>query len=237
MAFRNLPYGTAWTILLLAISGCANGPPFSPVNWASLPSLWADDEVKLSLVTPSERVAELQATSENAAGLDDQAKVRLVAELAGQLPNEADPLVREQIVRTLAALSMPQSISALRMALGDSAPTVRVAACNALGKLPAPEAQAALLEALGSDTDIDVRLAAADALKNFPDRQTVDGLAMALDDRDPALQYRAMQTLREVTGQPLGNSVTAWRQYVRGENVAPAQPASVAQRLRDLAPF
>jgi HEAT repeat protein len=123
------------------------------------------------------------------------------------------------------------------MALSDSAPTVRVAACRALGQIPAPEAQAALLEALNSDTDIDVRLAAADALKNFPNRQTIDGLAVALDDRDPALQYRAMQTLSEVTGQSLGNSVAAWRQYVQGGNVTPGEPASVAQRLRNLAPF
>jgi hypothetical protein len=219
MAFRILPHGMVSTLLLLAVSGCAGGPPVSPVSWASLTSFWGDDDVQLSLVTPAERVAKLQEISQNAPGMDDQAKVQRVAELATELPNEADPLVREQIVRTLAALSMPQSISALRMALSDSAPTVRVAACRALGQIPAPEAQAALLEALNSDTDIDVRL------------------AVALDDRDPALQYRAMQTLSEVTGQSLGNSVAAWRQYVQGGNVTPGEPASVAQRLRNLAPF
>jgi hypothetical protein len=48
----------------------------------------------------------------------------------------------------------------------------------------------------------------------------VGALSLSLNDRNPALQVRATESLRKVTGEPLGRNVVAWQEYVK--NVSPA---------------
>jgi hypothetical protein len=62
----------------------------------------------------------------------------------------------------------------------------------------------------------------------------VQALGIALDDADPALQHRAVQSLERVSGEDFGDSVPAWRQYVRGEPVNAPEPPSIAERFREL---
>jgi hypothetical protein len=50
---------------------------------------------------------------------------------------------------------------------------------------------------------------------------------MALDDPDPALQRRAVESLRQVTGRDFGNDVVAWRTYVQGGEPARRRPSLV----------
>ena len=47
-------------------------------------------------------------------------------------------------------------------------------------------------------------------------------LGEALADSDPAMQYRAVLSLKQTTGKDLGNSVERWQQYVKGEQPEPA---------------
>jgi hypothetical protein len=82
-----------------------------------------------------------------------------------------------------------------------------------------------------SDGDLDVRIAAARELGKFEDRAAVQSLGAALDDPDPALQRRAVESLRRISGEDFGNSVPAWRQYVRGEPVDQPEPPSMVQWL------
>ena len=80
--------------------------------------------------------------------------------------------------------------------------------------------------------DADVRLAAAKALGETKNREAVAALGEALDDSDPAMQYRAVLSLKQVTGKDLGNDVNRWQQYVKGE---PPEPTpSLAERIRRL---
>ena len=59
-------------------------------------------------------------------------------------------------------------------------------------------------------------------------------LGAALEDRDPAMQYRAVQSLQAVTGQNFGNDVERWQQYVRGEVPKSREPTSLAERFRNV---
>jgi HEAT repeat protein len=83
---------------------------------------------------------------------------------------------------------------------------------------------------LASDTDLDVRMAAARALGTFNDRAAIESLGVALDDPDPALQYCAIQSLRTATGRDYGGDVAAWRQAAQGIEPTNFERPSFAQR-------
>ena len=139
---------------------------------------------------------------------------------------------RVDAVRALAALSTNSASATLFAATTDRDAQVRVAACQGLATRQDPNAIPALQHVLGSDTDIDVRLAATRALGVFQDRAAIGALAIALDDPDPALQYRAMQSLKTASGQNYGTDLVAWRQFVRGENPT-VKGTSLAERFRN----
>jgi HEAT repeat protein len=85
---------------------------------------------------------------------------------------------------------------------------------------------------LSSDVEMDVRLAAVKALGETRDAGAVAALGEALEDRDPAMQYQAVRSLRNLTGEKLGNDVNLWRQYVRGELPPESRPISFAEDIR-----
>ena len=65
------------------------------------------------------------------------------------------------------------------------------------------------------DSNTDVRLAAARSIGEFSGEQAITAVAVALDDKDPALQRRVMQSLEKISGEPLGTDRAAWEQYVK----------------------
>ena len=78
-----------------------------------------------------------------------------------------------------------------------------------------------LADMLAHDRDKDVRMAAARGLGQSHEQIAKQALGAALDDNDPAMQHRAMVSLKTVTGKDLGNDVDKWRQYVKTGNVRP----------------
>ena len=79
----------------------------------------------------------------------------------------------------------------------------------------------------GSDTDVDVRLAATRALGNYQGLRAVEALSFALDDPNPALQIRATESLARATGESIGRDVQAWQRYVK--QVVPPEAKADAQ--------
>ncbi len=61
----------------------------------------------------------------------------------------------------------------------------------------------------------------------------VDALGLALTDPEPALQFRAMESLAEVTGRDYGHDARKWQAFLRGGSPAESNP-SVADSLRNL---
>jgi HEAT repeat protein len=182
------------------------------------------------VVTPAERIAELGKLSEKAASASPAEKQQISRQLAASIQTEKDPLIRVEIIRALGRYPGPDAEVILKAALTDDDVHVRVAACEAWGRHGDAQAVKLLSDMLRSDVDPDVRLAAAKALGETKNAEAVATLGEALSDDNPAMQYRAVLSLQEVTGKDLGNDVERWQRYVKGEQPEPTP--SLSERLR-----
>jgi HEAT repeat protein len=214
-------------ILALLLPGCADMPA-----WVPFQSPRSDDLP--GVVTPAAKIAQLKNLSSEAAKSDQETRHRVVGQLVTAIRSETDPLIRVEIIRTLGDYPDPVADSVLKAALNDPDADVRIAACEAWGKRGDAQAAALLAPLLTTDVNQDVRLAAARALGKNKDPQAIAALGDALSDSDPAMQYRAVLSLKEITGQDLGNNVDRWRQYVKEGHTQPAQSASMAERLKKM---
>jgi HEAT repeat protein len=234
----NGTYGRWFVILAsclmgLGAAGCANLD--GPSGGAPFEGHAADDLPDVP--SPAERIASLRKLAREAPRTDAEEKQRIALELAESIRTEEDPLIRTEIIRTLGEYPCGASNSVLRAALDDPDLEARVAACEAWGHRGDAEAASRLAGVLDGDLDTDVRLAAARALGRSKDPAAVAALGRALEDNDPALQYRAVLSLRKVTGEDFGNDVSRWQQYVAGQVPRPAEAPSLAERLRGMLMF
>ncbi len=178
--------------------------------------------------------AEVDALRASAGSLSVEQQRHWSGELKHILETHDNPLLRANAVDTLAAFSVPESNDGLRVALKDKDSSVRVAACRAWGRRSDKEAIERLAEVLGSDTDLDVRIGAARELGRFPDPLAYQALGLALQDRDPALQYRAVESLKQASGKNYGNDLNAWQTFAQGQNPGPEYTPSLAERFWEL---
>lgn len=211
-------------ISICAVSGCAQRP-FSAL--AGLRAPWAVDSVEDdayladTLFDKKRRMEAAVAVAKNGP-VEQQQKV---AKGLGEIIRR-DPilLLRLHAVNLASELRCPAALSALVDASTDSSSDIRIAAVKAWESMPADQAVPQLQEIIGSDTNIDVRLSATKALGKFSGQQAVRAISLALNDQDPALQLRAMESLTSASGENLGLSVGAWKDYVA--RVAPAPSSS-----------
>jgi HEAT repeat protein len=217
----------AFGILALLLPGCADLPAWVPFQGAR------SDDVP-GVVTPAAKIAQLKSLSSEAAKSDQDSRHRVVGQLVTSIRSETDSLIRAEIIRTLGDYPDPAADPVLKAAINDPDADVRIAACEAWGKRGDAQAAELLAPILSSDVSTDVRLAAARALGKIKDPRAVAALGEALTDSNPAMQYRAVLSLKQVTGQDLGNNVDRWRQYVKEEHPLPTQPTSMADRLKKL---
>jgi len=226
----RLPAVLLTSILALSAAGCADFDPVTSWN----PFSRGSTDTLPGVTPPAERITALRELARKGANASEPEREQVAVELAGAIRVEEDPMIRAAIIRTLGEYPSEMAGRILRAAMEDSDPDVRVAACKAWGKRGDGEAVDVLGGVLRSDTDIDVRLAAAGALGKSKEPSAVQALEPAINDRDPAMQYRAVLSLRQITGKDFGNNVIRWQQYVRGEIPEPAKPISVADRIRRL---
>ncbi len=220
-----------WLLMVpLLLAGCNGGLS------SHLPSLMRAKPDKTSYQTPGKRIERLQQVAREAAGRTPAEQERLAVQLGQQLQNEQDPIVREQVVRALAPLQAPTAARLLGAALQDADMQVRIAAVEAIAERGGPGAVQVLSGVVQGETTLDVWLAAARALGELEDPAAMPALAMALESPDPALQYRAMQSLKQATGEDFGDDVAAWRQYAQGTTPTP-KPVSFAEQIQRLNPF
>lgn len=172
-------------------------------------------------------------------GVDSPEQREIVNNLARQIQVEPDPLVREAIVDTIAEFRTPLAAQVLEAGLSDNDTNVRRHCCQAIGRRGDPATVPVLARVLRNEESIQVRLAAVDALGaiNSPDAYTA--LVTAMEDRDPALQYAGVRSMKAISGKDFNGDVALWLQYAKGENPQPPEGGgiSVARRLRDMAPF
>jgi hypothetical protein len=210
-----------WLLLIVAVSGCytpgrtwyggvdhvavANMKKYGPCGWEKVEKLKT-----MRGVSPAEQEV-------------------FVPQLISQLASENDTYVRIEILQTLRGYTVPSAQQVFYAGLKDPDPEIRALCCDCLGKHPSPVNAKALAEAMASDTNVDVRLAAAEALGKNRDPIALKALSGGLQDSDPAMQYRAVESLKLVTGRTdLGDDVNEWRRYVDSNPSLPAEQKSIA---------
>ncbi len=200
--------------LCLAFCGCAEGPlwrlgqmsPWTQQKWVQ------EEQIADTLFARKKEMNNLVATARGQSSQQQNAAAEKLAEVALR-----DPilLVRLQAVRNLGELNCPAAQKALRQASMDPDADVRLTVVEAWRKMPAEHALPQLQEILGSDTNVDVRLAATRALGDFPGSPSIAALRMALSDPDPAIRMRATQSMARASGESFGSDVRAWQQYAK----------------------
>jgi hypothetical protein len=232
----NLHSGLAATIvaigLLAALSGCSGGPmqALNEINpWVR--EQWQQDEKEIT--TYHKKVSDLAGLRSRATSMPASEREEIAIQLSERLKDEQSPVLRAELVRTLGEFPTAPAQQAVQSALSDQAVNVRIAACKALGRYPAAEGFEALSHSVTSDADLDVRIAAARELRNFRGFDAPKALRPALDDRDPALQLAAMQSLESLAGHTeYRRSAATWREYLDGGNPAPPPAPSIAELTR-----
>ena len=200
----------------------------------AMPS-WTKSKAKsksaaLDITPPYQRISQLREQRKRADRMDPQVAEQLAAQLGPQCGEEEDPLIRSEMVLTLGALKSESARKSLLAAGKDPNSKVRIAVCKAWTSIADEAASNELARILSSDTDKDVRFAAAKALGQVGGPHAVSALGTALEDRDPAMQYVAMESLKQTSGQNYGHDVRLWRQYIQGETPV-REERSVAQRF------
>ena len=183
----------------------------------------------LSIESPQQRVEKLQAMAKSAQAGDAATQETISAELAQAIQTEEDPLIRSETLMVLSYCKTPAAAAVLTAAMRDADRDVRVTCCDAWAVRGGEEAIRNLTELLNNDKNVDVRLAAARGLGKLGDPAAATALATALEEGDPAMQYRAVQSLKSVSGRDFGNDANAWREFANGGSPQPP-PSGLVQR-------
>lgn len=183
--------------------------------------------------TADQRITDLQAEAGRAKEASGADQVAFTQSLVTKVLAEHDPRVRAAMLAIAADFDTPAAVAVCRGALEDPEARVRMAACEAWSKRGGPEAVSLLASRADADPDIDVRLKALKELGSLGDAAAVPVLARALEDPDPAVQYRAVGALKDVSGRDLGDDVNAWRTWAADPN-AKGTEWSIAEGFRQL---
>ena len=222
VAIRN----AAILALAIAAAGCA--------NWRARldPAKVAAEREKYG-ATADQRIEDLATEAARANKGSSAEQADFTRRLSAQLLAEHDPRVRAAMLAVAAEFDTPAAVAICRGALEDPASRVRMAACEAWRKRGGPEAVSLLAARAAADADLDVRLEALRELGALGDEAAVPALARALEDPDPAIQYRAVLALKEVSGRDLGDDVNAWRSWA-ADPKAKGNEWTIAEGFRQL---
>ena len=199
-------------VLCCGILGCANDRPFS--QWEN-PFQTVDTSYKESYgLTPNDVANEIRALADKVGDLsaEDQQKVSL--ELTTRYESEKDPNLRRELIYALGSFPDPFAAPGLHAALSDTDRFVRAEAVRAWSRRSSEEAMQTLAATIQTEESIDVRQVAIRGIKRFQHPDAIRTLGDVLNERDPAMQYLAMQSLKSASGKDLGNDTRKWDEYI-----------------------
>ena len=198
----------------LLVGGCGGKNP-SLDEWIKSTLLPTPTSAKIVLVAshlPDERREALQAIAKDRKALKEESVVKLFCHVAR---TDKDALVRGAAVRGLVGMEGQNVLETLtHVAANDAVPHVRADAVRALGARVPPEGMAAVAGVLNGDSDADVRIAAAEALRHFRQKEAAETLVATLSDRNLTVAQKAWESLRYMTGQDLPRDGQAWTAYL-----------------------
>lgn len=231
-AARPIVAALVVSALVATTLGCSGSRSAGP-SWP-----WRDREKERRLAekygtTARQRIETLHSDAKAARGTDSQRQNAYTESLARRILEEHDPRVRCEIVATAGSFDTPAAAAICRGALQDPEPRVRMQACDTWRERGGPDAVALLTARYRADSDLDVRLRALRMLGELADKGAIPVLAEALENPDPAVQYRAVAALKQVSGRDLGNDVNVWRTWATDPE-AQRSEVTLAERFRQL---
>lgn len=134
---------------------------------------------------------------------------------------DMEPTVRTAAIRALNRSRDRAFLKVYVAALGDTDPNVRLEAAKALANIPDSSAAAPLMKALANTAENrDVRLASADALREYRTSEVAQALIRVLNDRDFGVAWQSRGSLCFLTGVDHGYNQETWLAYITG----PSEP-------------
>jgi len=212
--------------IALCASGCAGPLPWKDAKQIAL-------EKERYGLTADQRIKELRQQAQDARNAASADQAAFTRELVSTMLAEHDPRARAKMIGIAANFDDDAARAICVGGLDDPDAIVRMAACDAWVDIGGSEAVRHLANRYRSDDDVDVRLYALRAIGNLGDPEAVPVLAEALEAADPAVQYRAVAALKDVTGEDLGNDVNVWREWAANPD-APRPTWSLAEAWRSL---
>ena len=142
MRIAQVPFPWSFLLfpLLVGLMGCSSSPVTAWSIWPFAPP------ENSSYETPPERLEKLEALGQDASARTPPEQAEICANLAVQIRNEPDPLIREHIIRTIGQYSAPTASAVVHAGLKDENPDVRAACCEVLARRGESESVAALAE-------------------------------------------------------------------------------------------
>jgi len=210
----------------LMVTGCASWSPWSRREKA------VKDQEKYGF-TADTRIKKLAERSKAVKSEPAKNQQEFTQDLVRMMLEEHDPRVRSKILETAAEYDTSAATAICAGAMQDPNEMVRIRACDVWAKRGGADAVQLLATRFQTDADLDVRLRALKMLGELKDKQAIPVLARALEDGDPAVQYRAVASLKQVSGRDLGNDVNTWREWAADPEADKAQ-WSIAEGFRRL---
>lgn len=211
--------------LLPAVTGCSGWLPWTSSDKAA-------KNAELYGPTANQRIESLRADAKQAKAEGGGKEVEFTRGLVEQLLGEHDARVRCEIVAAAGMFDTPSALAICKGAMQDPDDRVRARACQVWCERGGPEAVQQLANRCRVDRDLDVRLQAIRMLGELDNEAAIPALAEVLSDPDPAVQYRAVAALKQVSGRDLGNDVNVWREWAA--NPGRDEPWSIAEAWRKL---
>lgn len=132
--------------------------------------------------------------------------------------DDPDALVRATAIRALNRSRDASATDVFIDGLSDRDPLVRLEAAKALVNLPDPAATSRLIAVMRNPQEqLDVRIAAAEALRHYPNLEVARNLAAMLQDRQFSVAWQARQSLIALTGTDYRYNEPAWLRHLTGE--------------------
>lgn len=132
---------------------------------------------------------------------------------------DTSPLVRATALRSLNR-SRDESATGLFIAsLEDESPLVRLEAAKGLANMPNPNAAGPLLKLfIDPKEEVDVRIAAADALRYNRTLEVARALVDSLSAPDFGISWQSRRSLRAMTGHDFRYNQSAWLELLSSPN-------------------
>jgi hypothetical protein len=207
-------------VLLAVLMGCKSGP------------IWGKKTTKPELppgvVLPQEKMETWKTLVKSVK--DSQSASVASSQLLQAFKSEDDPQMRVELLRMAGALPPEACWPLAEVGLQDTDPNVQIEACRLAAKSKATQTIDRLAGLAQGATDQDVRQAAIKALGQFKDPAVAAVLGKVLQDRNPAIQYLAIRSLRENTGQDFGYDIAKWQAYLDGQHSSSRASGVIATR-------